>query len=213
MNNSSSNNLNAYIICRQSKATEDDNSLSRQFTMCKYFCNTQKFYILNTFNHIGSGWKGSYPNKLLKSFTDEMLPNSNLIIYSVDRFCRNVIIAKNILNELKIKNIRIFSLFNFGEIIQKNFLNSKNSKNLNPTSFNLSNPVDYDKFISLVNEGEQESLKLSKRQLAVQVYLKLMNNLNLPQNAKKFKNIKNIKNIKAKNTNNKLPKIGKFKFN
>lgn len=175
----------ATIICRQSKNSEGLKPLKRQEYCCKRFCQENNYKIFDVLKYVGSGWKGYYSNKLLLKYIEKLPLNSKIIVYTVDRFCRNIDTTNIAIKALKLRNITIISLFdNLNSHIEFNFnLTSKTKQ-----------------FKKLINIGHKESELCSKRQkLAIMCRkMQLNSKLNKNKNKNKTKKIKLKLNLKSK---------------
>lgn len=102
------NSQKCFIYCRiSSKNQKDGVSLDMQEDICKERATNMGLEIVDVYEEIGSAFKGE--QKTLKYLIKEMLVGSNLLVYRVDRFSRNLENAIKLMKLLKEKNIKLIS--------------------------------------------------------------------------------------------------------
>lgn len=96
---------NCVIYCRISSKLQN---IESQEYACKKYCNSNNMHIVEIVHESCSGRdlkKLIHLNKLLKKYN-----NINLLIYSLDRLCRNTVDGINIMKIIESKNINIISV-------------------------------------------------------------------------------------------------------
>lgn len=93
------------IYCRISS---DQQSLDAQESECKNYALKYNFNILDVIKETGSARQMKNLKKLTRLINDNR--DINIVIYSVDRFCRNTVDAINILPKLEKRNITLISV-------------------------------------------------------------------------------------------------------
>lgn len=143
--------IKAYIVCRQSKQSQSVrfDGLERQQFMCADFCANNHMDVSHTLSKIASGWKGKYL-KDLYAFISAMTDGSALVTYRVDRFCRNKIMGKQLIELMREKKIIVHSLYD--------------GVGASRLSFDFNNFIDCALFEQLIEKAEKESLTISNRQ-------------------------------------------------
>jgi len=159
------------IYCRVSTPTQ---SLEAQEFACKEYCNNNNYNIIKIIHEIGSAYK----NIKLYKLEDLIKNNTNkiLLIYSIDRFSRNLTKCNELL-----------------ELIKQNNLILKSAKE----EINLTTPLGRHTFRNYVSQAQFESEIISERIKNTLNYKKI----NTPKYGYYIKNDKMIINKEEQSIN------------
>ncbi|AYV77423.1 MAG: recombinase family protein [Dasosvirus sp.] len=99
--------MKAYIYCRLSGRRGSVNSQTEE---CIKYCKSKGWEVAETFEQITSSRNMKNKN-LLETIVDKMSNGDILVVYSVDRFSRNMLGGLQILEKMERKGVTIYSVF------------------------------------------------------------------------------------------------------
>jgi DNA invertase Pin-like site-specific DNA recombinase len=97
--------MDSVIYCRVSSNEQNNDS---QIFMCRKFCQEKGLKVLNVFTETGSARDIEKLDVLMNILYN--YSNVNVIVYSIDRLCRNTIQGERLFRSLESKNINIISI-------------------------------------------------------------------------------------------------------
>jgi DNA invertase Pin-like site-specific DNA recombinase len=140
--------MSAHIYARVSKKSDVCDSHPAQIQECKNYCIENNIPIKQIYNEFSSARKTNN-TKSIEKIIQKMEKGDILIIYCVDRFCRNTKEALILLEDMEKKGLNIYSIYD------KISYNTSSNKIL---------------FRTLLNFAEYESDRMSDRQKKASQY-------------------------------------------
>ena len=147
----------AYLILRQSKRGSKRNDMSnqRQKLMCEKYCKTFEYEISGVLENVCLAWKNNKYFTELYNFIEKMNNDSIIVVYKIDRICRNIEMGKRLLKLMNDKHLQVHSLFE--------------GANLSTYIFDFRFSKHVSLFIKKIKKGEEESMVNSNRQKLVHI--------------------------------------------